>query len=105
RNVEVALTDVWSKGGEGGISLAKKIIEKIDEDEHDFKRVYDINESLETKIRKIAQKVYGADDIELSPKAKKQIIFYEQQGWGKLPVCMAKTQYSLSDNPALIGQP
>lgn len=105
RNVEVALTDVWSKGGEGGISLAEKIIEKIDEDERDFKRVYDLNESLETKIRKIAQKVYGADDIELSPKAKKQIIFYEQQGWGKLPVCMAKTQYSLSDNPALIGRP
>jgi len=105
RNVEVALTDVWSKGGEGGISLAEKIIEKIDEDERDFKRVYDLNESLETKIRKIAQKVYGADDIELSPKAKKQIMFYEQQGWGKLPVCMAKTQYSLSDNPALIGRP
>jgi len=105
RNVQVALTDVWAKGGEGGISLAEKVIKKVEEAERNFKRVYDLNETLETKIRKITQKVYGADDIDISPQAKKQIMFYEQQGWGKLPICMAKTQYSLSDNPALIGKP
>src|SRR5690625_335632 len=105
RNVQVALTDVWAEGGEGGISLAEKVIKKVEVEERNFKRVYDLNETLETKIRKIAQKVYGADDIEISPQAKKQMMFYEQQGWGKLPICMAKTKYSLSDNPALIGKP
>ncbi|PAV29454.1 formate--tetrahydrofolate ligase [Virgibacillus profundi] len=105
RGIGVALTDVWAKGGEGGIQLAEKIIEKTETPERNFKRLYELEETLETKIRKIAQTVYGADDIELSPKAKKQIIFYEQQGWGKLPVCMAKTQYSLSDDPSLLGRP
>ncbi|MEC5422514.1 formate--tetrahydrofolate ligase [Virgibacillus sp. C22-A2] len=105
RGIEVALTDVWAKGGEGGILLAEKIIDKAESTERDFKRLYELEETLESKIRKIAQTVYGADDIEFSSKAKKQITFYEQQGWGKLPVCMAKTQYSLSDNPALLGRP
>lgn len=105
RGVEVALTDVWAKGGEGGIPLAEKLIAKVEENDHCFQSMYDLNESLETKIRKIAQKVYGADDIEFSSKAKKQIMFYEQQGWGKLPICMAKTQYSLSDDPSLLGRP
>lgn len=105
RNIDVALTDVWANGGEGGIQLAEKVIKKAESKDRNFKRIYEIDETLETKIRKIAQTVYGADDIELSPKAKKQIIFYEKQGWGKLPVCMAKTQYSLSDNPELVGRP
>src|SRR5699024_7851736 len=98
RNIEVALTDVFAKGGDGGIQLAEKIVEKADAPDRNFQFLYDLEESLESKIRKIAQSVYGADDIELSSKAKKQIMFYEQQGWGKLPVCMAKTQYSLSDD-------
>ncbi|HLR63121.1 MAG TPA: formate--tetrahydrofolate ligase [Lentibacillus sp.] len=106
KNVDVALTDVYANGGAGGTELAEKITDKADTaDRHSFHYVYDLDDSLETKIRKIAQKVYGAADIELSPKAMKQLAFYEQQGWGKLPVCMAKTQYSLSDDPALVGRP
>lgn len=101
----VALADVWAKGGEGGVELAERVVEKAESNERAFKRIYDLEDSLETKIRKIAQNVYGADDIELSVQAKKQIAFYEKLGWGKLPVCMAKTQYSLSDNPALLGRP
>ncbi|WP_330948966.1 formate--tetrahydrofolate ligase [Virgibacillus sp. MG-45] len=104
RNIDVALADVWAKGGEGGIALAEKVIEKTEENKQ-FKPMYDLNETLETKIRKVAQNVYGADDIELSPKAKKQLMYYEAQGWGKLPICMAKTQYSLSDDPSLLGRP
>ncbi|WP_284140094.1 formate--tetrahydrofolate ligase [Virgibacillus sp. LDC-1] len=104
RNIDVALADVWAKGGEGGIALAEKVIEKTEESKQ-FKPMYDLNETLETKIRKVAQNVYGADDIELSPKAKKQLMYYEAQGWGKLPICMAKTQYSLSDDPSLLGRP
>ncbi|OZU90158.1 formate--tetrahydrofolate ligase [Virgibacillus indicus] len=105
RGVEVALADIWANGGEGGIQLAEKVIEKAESAERDFKRIYELEDTLEAKIRKIAQTVYGADDIELSPKAKKQMVFYEKQGWGKLPVCMAKTQYSLSDDPSLLGRP
>jgi formate--tetrahydrofolate ligase len=105
RNIEVALTDVWANGGEGGIQLAEKIIEKTDSLDRDFSYLYDLDETLESKIRKIAQIVYGANDIELSSKAKKQMMFYEKQGWGKLPICMAKTQYSLSDDPSLLGRP
>ncbi|QKY69171.1 formate--tetrahydrofolate ligase [Lentibacillus sp. CBA3610] len=104
-NVDVALTDVHANGGEGGTELAEKIVEKADASVRNFNYVYDLNETLEAKIRKIAQSVYGADDIELSQTAKKQLAFYEQQGWGKLPVCMAKTQYSLSDDPSLLGRP
>ncbi|GAB3066302.1 formate--tetrahydrofolate ligase [Virgibacillus ainsalahensis] len=105
RELDVALTDVWANGGEGGIPLAEKIITKIKSDKGNFNKLYDLDETIETKIRKIAQNVYGADDIELSPKAKKQLTYYEKQGWGHLPVCMAKTQYSLSDNPNLLGRP
>lgn len=104
RGIEVALTDVWSKGGEGGVELARKVVKKT-QTPSDFKRIYELNDNIETKIRKIAQLVYGADDIDLSPKARKQIAFFEKQGWGKLPICMAKTQYSLSDNPVLLGRP
>ncbi|WP_430785632.1 formate--tetrahydrofolate ligase [Virgibacillus flavescens] len=102
---EVALTEVWEKGGKGGIELAEKIIAKAKSNERDFQYTYDVNESLETKIRTVTQKIYGAADIELSQKAKKQLTFYESQGWGNLPICMAKTQYSLSDDPKLLGRP
>ncbi|MFD1038639.1 formate--tetrahydrofolate ligase [Virgibacillus byunsanensis] len=105
RNIEVALTEVWAKGGEGGVALAEKVLEKTEQADRNFQYMYELEESLETKIRKVAQRVYGADDIELSSKAKKQIAFYQQQGWGELPVCMAKTQYSLSDDPSLLGRP
>ncbi len=105
RNIDVALSDVWANGGTGGIELAKKVIEKADSPERNFKRIYELDEPLETKIRKVATTVYGAENIELSQKAKKQLAFYEKQGWGNLPVCMAKTQYSLSDDPSLVGRP
>ncbi|WLV25934.1 formate--tetrahydrofolate ligase [Aciduricibacillus chroicocephali] len=105
RGIKVALTDVFAKGGEGGIDLAKAVVEQIDTAESNFKRLYDLDMSLEDKIRTIATKVYGAADVDFSLPAKKQLALYEKLGWGKLPVCMAKTQYSLSDNPALLGRP
>ncbi|TRM12532.1 formate--tetrahydrofolate ligase [Lentibacillus cibarius] len=105
RDADVALTDVYANGGLGGIDLAKKVIAIAEASVEKFQYVYGTDERLETKIRKVAQNVYGANDIELSAQAKKQLAFYEQQGWGNLPVCMAKTQYSLSDDPALIGRP
>ncbi|WP_174613561.1 formate--tetrahydrofolate ligase [Virgibacillus ihumii] len=105
REIDVALTDIWAHGGEGGIELAKNVVQTAQSAERNFQRIYELEDTLYTKIRKIAQKVYGADDIELSAKAKKQLAFYEKQGWGDLPVCMAKTQYSLSDDPSLLGRP
>ncbi|WP_010094572.1 formate--tetrahydrofolate ligase [Ornithinibacillus scapharcae] len=105
RDYEVALTDVWAKGGEGGLELAEKIVHAIDTKQNEFKRVYELEDSLETKISKIAQVVYGADGVDFSPKAKKQLDFFESQGWGNLAICMAKTQYSLSDDPTRLGRP
>lgn len=105
RGVDVAIADVFAKGGEGGIQLAEKVVEKAESAERDFKFTYELEDSLEEKIRKVAQKVYGADDIALSVKAQKQIAFFEKQGWGNLPISMAKTQYSLSDDPTLLGRP
>ncbi|HAM81139.1 MAG TPA: formate--tetrahydrofolate ligase [Ornithinibacillus sp.] len=105
RGYTVAMTDVWAKGGEGGIELAQKVVQTIEKGEKSFKRVYELEDPLEIKMTKIARTVYGADGVELSSKAKKQLAFFEKQGWGELPVCMAKTQYSLSDNPALLGRP
>ncbi|MDY0408276.1 formate--tetrahydrofolate ligase [Virgibacillus soli] len=105
RHIDVALTDVWAKGGEGGINLAEKVVEKASAGNQSFKHLYELDDSLETKIRKIAQTVYGAKDISLTNQAKQQIAFYETQGWGNLPVCMAKTQYSLSDDPKMVGRP
>lgn len=105
QGVDVALADVWAKGGEGGIDLAKKVIEKTKSNNHNFTYLYDLEDPLEDKVRKIAQKVYGAKDVEFSPKAKKQLELYTKQGWNHLPVCMAKTQYSLSDDPTKVGRP
>lgn len=105
RGISVALTDVWRKGGEGGIELARQVITKTKESGQCLKKIYHVNEPLDVKIRKIAQNIYGADDIEISIKAKEQMTFYEKQGWSKLPVCIAKTQYSLSDDPERLGRP
>ncbi|RYG73572.1 formate--tetrahydrofolate ligase [Lentibacillus lipolyticus] len=105
RGADVALTDVYAQGGAGGTELAEKVMAVADSTPGKPNYVYDTNEKLETKIRKVAQTVYGANDIELSPQAKKQLAYYEQAGWGNLPVCMAKTQYSLSDDPSLLGRP
>lgn len=105
RDIDVALADVWAKGGEGGIDLAKKVVEKTKSKDRNFTYLYDLEDSLEDKVKKIAQKVYGAKDVEFSPTAQKQLKLYEEQGWDNLPVCMAKTQYSLSDDPTKVGRP
>ncbi|MBA2872362.1 formate--tetrahydrofolate ligase [Anoxybacillus calidus] len=101
----VALTEVWEKGGEGGIDLARKVLDVIERGHNSYAPLYDVNESIPNKIRKIAQTVYGAKDVEFSAKAKKQIEQFAAFGWDKLPICMAKTQYSLSDDPNKLGRP
>lgn len=103
--IPVALTEVWEKGGEGGIELAGKLLEILEEKEVQFNHLYELSLPIEEKIQTIAQKVYGADKVEYSTKAKKQIRDFESFGWGCLPICMAKTQYSLSDDPAKLGRP
>ncbi|MBA2875898.1 formate--tetrahydrofolate ligase [Thermaerobacillus caldiproteolyticus] len=101
----VALAEVWEKGGEGGLDLAKKVLDAMESGNSKFTPLYDVNEPIPDKIRKIAQIVYGAKDVEFSPKAKKQMTQLEMLGWGHLPICMAKTQYSLSDDPTKLGRP
>lgn len=103
--IPVALTEVWEKGGAGGIELAEKLLEVIDQNENTFTHLYDLSDSLEKKIETIAKRVYGADGVDFAPKAKKQLQEFENHGWGVLPVCMAKTQYSLSDDPQKLGRP
>src|SRR5690625_1987387 len=105
QGVEVALADVWAKGGEGGIDLAEKVVQTIESAESNFTYLYDLSDSIEDKVRKIAQKVYGAKDVDFSQMAKKQIELYKKNGWDNLPICMAKTQYSLSDDPKKLGRP
>lgn len=104
-NIPVSLTEVWEKGGEGGVDLANKLLEVIDKKESNFQPLYDLSESLENKILTIAQKVYGAEKVEFSSKAKKQLKDFDSFGWSHLPICMAKTQYSLSDDPTKLGRP
>ncbi|WP_099362806.1 formate--tetrahydrofolate ligase [Fredinandcohnia onubensis] len=101
----VALTEVWEKGGEGGGELAKKVLETIENSENHYAPIYELSATIEEKVRAIAKTVYGAKDVEFSSKAKKQMIDFEKFGWSNLPVCMAKTQYSLSDDPTLLGRP
>ena len=102
--VKVALSDVWAKGGEGGIDLGKIVLEEV-EKENNFKPIYDIEDTIENKINKIAKEIYGAKGVNITAQAKKQIEELERFNLDKLPICMAKTQYSLSDNPALLGKP
>ncbi|WML60008.1 formate--tetrahydrofolate ligase [Neobacillus sp. PS2-9] len=104
-NVAVALTEVWEKGGAGGIELANKLLSVIEKEENKFQPLYELSDSLEQKVRTIVQKVYGGKDVEFSPKAKKQLIDFEKFGWSNLAICMAKSQYSLSDDPAKLGRP
>ncbi|WP_078546251.1 formate--tetrahydrofolate ligase [Litchfieldia alkalitelluris] len=101
----VALTEVWEKGGEGGIELAKIVLDVIEQDKLNFSPLYKADQSIDEKINSIVKKVYGAIGVEFSSKARKQLIEIEENGWGSLPICMAKTQYSLSDNPTLLGRP
>lgn len=102
---EFALSEVWAKGGEGGIELANKVIETLENKKSDFKPIYDDNLSVEEKIGTIAKEIYGADGVIFEEAAKKELQHIEEMGFGNLPVCMAKTQYSLSDNASLLGRP
>lgn len=102
--VNVALSEVWAKGGEGGKALAEEVI-RLCEEPNDFSYAYDLDESIEDKITDIARKVYRADGVEFTAQAKKQITKLTELGFDKMPVCMAKTQYSFSDNAKLLGAP
>ena len=98
KNIEMSLTEVWEKGGEGAIDLAEKIT-KMCKNEKKLKEIYNENDSIREKIEKVACKIYGAEGIELSDNAKKKIKVIEDLGYSKFPICIAKTQYSLSDDP------
>ena len=103
--VEVAMSDVFADGGKGGEELAKKVVEICEKGEADFKVLYDINDPIKTKIETIATEIYRADKVNYSKAALKQIADLERLGLDKLPMCMAKTQYSFSDDPTLLGAP
>jgi len=102
--VNVALSEVWGKGGEGGIALAEEVV-RLCEEPNSFEYSYSLDMSIEEKIRAIAQKIYRAKDIAILPAAMKQLKQLEELGFGNLPICMAKTQYSFSDDPKLLGAP
>ncbi|HFU4058690.1 TPA: formate--tetrahydrofolate ligase [Streptococcus suis] len=104
RGVDVVLSDVWAHGGQGGRQLAEKVVQLAQEENH-FQFVYDVEDSIETKLHKIVTKVYGGQGVKLSAVAKKEIAELERLGFGSYPICMAKTQYSFSDNPNLLGAP
>ena len=104
-DVPVALCEVWAKGGEGGISLAKEVITQLEREIDDYKPLYPLELSIKDKIEIIAKEIYGADGVEFSTGAKKMLKTIDELGYGDLPVCMSKTQKSLSDNAALIGRP
>ncbi len=101
----VKAVNVWEEGGAGGTAIAEELATLIEKNKNSFSYLYEEKDSIEEKLSKIAQVVYGADGVTLTSKARNQLAAIEQNGWADLPVCMAKTQYSLSDNPALIGRP
>lgn len=105
RGCEFALSEVWEKGGEGGILLAEKVLKTLEEKKSDFHVLYDTELPLKEKIKTIATEIYGAADVSYAAAASKQLANLEKLGFGNLPVCMAKTQYSLSDDAALLGRP
>ena len=102
--VQIALANVWEQGGKGGLELAKLVKQELDRPT-DFAHLYDETDSVEEKLRIIVQKVYGGADIQLTDNAQKQLVELKKYGWDALPICMAKTQYSLSDQPKLLGRP
>lgn len=103
--VNVALSEVWAKGGEGGIEVAKEVLRLIDEEENNFQFCYEENLSIKEKINAIATKIYGADGVDFTKEAEKEIAKFERLGFNKLPICMAKTQYSLTDDQTKLGRP
>ncbi len=105
RGCKFALSEVWAKGGEGGEALAKEVISTIENKPSNYAPIYSDDLSLTEKITKVATEIYGADGVNFLPAAAKQLAKIEEMGFGKLPVCMAKTQYSLSDDPNMLGRP
>ncbi len=105
RSCEFSLCEVWEKGGEGGLELAKKVLETIEKKESHYKPLYDLKLSLKQKIETIAKEIYGADGVTFDPAAEAAIKNIEALGYKELPICMAKNQYSLSDDPAKLGRP
>ena len=105
RGVEVSLCEVWAKGGEGGVDLAEKVLRAIDNNKTEFDYFYDINLTIKEKIEKICKEIYGADGVIFAPATKKVFDTIAAEGLESLPVCMSKTQKSISDNPALLGKP
>ena len=102
--VRAVISEVWAKGGEGGIALAEEV-RSLCAQPNNFSFTYPLDLSIEEKIKEIARRVYRADDVGFDLKAEKQIKRLEKQGYGDLPICMAKTQFSFSDDPTLLGAP
>ncbi len=105
RDCEFALAKVWEKGGEGGVELAQKVLDTLENKESHFKPIYEDELPLKEKIETVAREIYGAKGVNFAPSALKQLSKLTELGFGNLPVCMAKTQYSLSDDPTLLGRP
>ena len=103
--VNVAVSKVWAKGGEGGIELAEEVLRLIEEEENNFQFCYEDELGIEDKINAIATKIYGADGVIFTPQAKKELDKLEALGFGNMPICMAKTQYSLTDDATKLGRP
>ena len=105
KGVDVAISEVWAKGADGGIELAEKLLEVLDTKEAHFEPLYDLNLPIADKIKVIVKEIYGGDDVTFTKKVMNKMKKYEAQGLGQLPICVAKTQYSLSDDPTLLGRP
>jgi formate--tetrahydrofolate ligase len=105
RNVEFAKATVWAEGGKGGLLLAQKVLAVLERGESRFHPLYELAQPLKNKIETIAREIYGADGVQYTPAAEKQLKRIEEEGGGELPVCIAKTQYSLSDDPSKLGRP
>lgn len=105
RDCEFAISEVWEKGGEGGICLAQKVLDTLESKESFFEPLYEDSLSLTEKIHAVASKIYGAGGVTYTAAAKRQLEKLERDGFGRFPVCIAKTQYSLSDDPKLLGRP
>ena len=103
-DIKAALSDVWAKGGEGGIELANQVFDVMQEPQN-FKHLYELKQPLEAKIETIVKEIYGGSKVNFSSKAQKQLKQFKENGWDEYPICMAKTQYSLSDNASLLGKP
>ena len=103
--VEVALNNCWAEGGKGGVEMGEKVLKLLQQPKMPYKPLYDVNDSIPKKMETIVKKVYGGDGVIFEGNAQKQIKELEAFGLDKMPICVAKTQYSLSDNPALLGAP